>query len=65
MKTILTPCRVPWTISPSMSGVTLTHSESDVEPECTVVCGAGRLNVDGLVDTRLRMTVAGGADYHL
>ena len=52
MDTILTPCRVPWAISPSMSGVTLVHSESDVEPECKVVFGAGRLREDGRTDCR-------------
>lgn len=52
METILTACRVPWAISPSTSGVTLTHSESDVEPECTVVCGGGRLNKHCRVDSR-------------
>jgi hypothetical protein len=35
-----------------MSGVTLSHSESDVEPECTVVFGAGRLREDGRTDDR-------------
>ncbi len=35
-----------------MSAVTLTHSESDIEPECTVVIGGGRLNEDSLVDSR-------------
>jgi hypothetical protein len=50
--TILTPCRVPWAISPSMSGVTITHTETDVEPECTVVFGAGRFGEDGSTDSR-------------
>ena len=35
-----------------MSGVTLTHCESDVEPACALVCGGGRLTDDGLVDSR-------------
>ena len=40
MRTILTPCRVPWAVSPSMGCVTLSQAETDVEPECTVVfCG--------------------------
>ncbi len=52
MDTILTPCLVPWAISPSGSSVTLTHCESDVEPECTVVVGAGRLGQDDRTDTR-------------
>ncbi len=52
METIMIPCRVPWSISRSMSGVTLTHGESDVEPDCLVVFGGGRINGDGLVDMR-------------
>lgn len=52
MKTILAPCCVPWQISPSMSGVTLTRGESDVESECSVVFGGGRLREDGLTDHR-------------
>lgn len=52
MQTILTPCQVPWAISPTTSGVTLTHSESDVEPECSVVLGAGRLTDDDRTDDR-------------
>lgn len=52
VETILAPCSVPWAISPSSSGVTLTHSESDVEPECTVVFGGGHLNEDARVDSR-------------
>ena len=35
-----------------MSGVTLTHSESDVEPECIVAFGAGRLGKDDRTDSR-------------
>jgi len=35
-----------------MSGVTLSHRETDVRPECTVVFGAGRLGDDGLTDSR-------------
>lgn len=52
MDTILVPCRVPWAISPSMSGLTLTHCETDVEPECKVVCGGGRLTDDDRTDDR-------------
>jgi len=55
--TILTPCHVPWAISPSTSGVTLMHGESDVEPECVVAFGAGRLRADGRTDSR-RVVVA-------
>lgn len=63
VSTILTPCRVPWAISPSMSGVTLTHSESDVEPECTVVFGGGRLNADHRIDSR-RIEITFKMCYH-
>src|SRR3954453_15224816 len=52
MKTLLTPCRVPWAISPTTSGLTLTHTETDVAPECTVVLGGGRLQADGRTDDR-------------
>jgi hypothetical protein len=52
METILTPCRVPWAVSPSMSAVTLTHAESDVGPKCSVVFGGGRLTADDLTDLR-------------
>jgi hypothetical protein len=52
MRTLLTPCRVPWSISPSTSGLTLTHTEPDVSPECTVVLGGGRLQEDGRTDDR-------------
>ena len=52
MKTVLVSCRVPWAISPSESGVTLTHIETDVKPECSVVFGGGRLREDGLTDDR-------------
>ena len=56
MPTILTTCRVPWTISPTTSGVTLIHSESDVEPECTVVLGGGRLvDADGYDSRRIEI----------
>src|SRR5690242_19474860 len=50
METILTPCRVPWIISPSTSSVTLHHSESDVAPECVVVFGAWRFGGGGRKD---------------
>jgi hypothetical protein len=40
-----------------MSGVTLTHTETDVEPECTVVFGGGRLRDDDLLDDcRIELT---------
>ena len=63
VSTILTPCRVPWTISPSTSAVTLTHSESDVEPECTVVFGGGRITEDYHIDSR-RIDVVFKMCYH-
>ncbi len=52
MKTQLLPCNVPWVISPSSSGVTLFHSESDEQPDCTVVFGGGRLQESGKIDLR-------------
>ena len=52
MKTVLTPCRVPWSISPTTSGLTLTHVETDVLPECTIVLGGGRLQADDRTDDR-------------
>lgn len=53
LETVLLPCRVPWNISPSMSGVTLTHCETDVEPECSVVFGGGRICDDLKFDSRV------------
>jgi hypothetical protein len=52
MTVVLKPCLVPWAVSPSMSGVTLIHAETDVAPECSVVFGGGRLNEDGRRDLR-------------
>jgi hypothetical protein len=46
-----------------MSGVTLTHSESDVEPKCTVVFGGGRLIENGRVDSR-RIEIEFSQCYH-
>ena len=63
MATILKPCRVPWSISPTMSGVTLTHGETDFEPECVVVFGAGRLGDDDRTDMRRVELVFEGC-YH-
>jgi len=40
MSTILKPCSVPWSISPSGGGLTLTHTQDD-EPECSVVLMVG------------------------
>lgn len=52
MAVILKPCRVPWEVSRSMSGLTLTHTETGISPECSVVFGGGRLGDGGLTDTR-------------
>src|SRR5262245_65720984 len=46
------PCKVPWSVSPSMSGLTLTHVETDVAPECSFVFGGGRMGPNGLTDMR-------------
>jgi hypothetical protein len=35
-----------------MSGLTLTHSESDVSPECSAVFGGGRLDASNRIDSR-------------
>jgi len=39
-------------ISPSMSGVTLIHTETDTAPECRVVLGGGRLQANDKIDSR-------------
>ena len=52
VKATLKPYQVPWMISPSMSGVTLIHGESDTSPECRVIFGAGRLQATDLIDSR-------------
>ncbi len=52
METILVPCRVPWAISPTASGVTLIHTETDIAPVCEVVFGAGRLSESNKTDLR-------------
>jgi hypothetical protein len=49
---LLTPCKVPWAISPSGSEVTLSHTETDIAPECKVTFGAGRLTDDNRTDCR-------------
>ena len=46
MKTTIKPCRVPWSISPTGSLVTLIHTETDICPECCVVLGGARLTTD-------------------
>ena len=52
MVTSLRNCEVPWAISPTGSGLTLIHEETDVSPKCRVVLGAGRLTPDGRTDFR-------------
>jgi hypothetical protein len=55
--------RVPWSISPTESGLTLGHCETHVEPECSVVFGAGRLRDDDRTDLRRVELVFEGC-YH-
>jgi hypothetical protein len=61
MKTVLKPYRVPWSVSPTMDGLTL-HHVSDAEPRCSVVFGGGRLGGDGLTDNR-RIEIAFSSGY--
>jgi len=63
MPTILTPCRVPWAISPTASAVTLVHSEDDVEPKCKIVLGGGRLTKGLRTDSR-RIDITFKKCYH-
>ena len=51
-RTLLTPCPVPWMVSPSTGAVTLNHMETDTEPECTIVFGGGRMSEEGQLDSR-------------
>ena len=51
-RTLLTPCRVPWMVAPSTGAVTLKHTETDTEPECTIVLGGGRMSEKGQLDSR-------------
>jgi hypothetical protein len=51
MRTVLKPCRVPWSVSPTMDALTLHHMNDD-EPRCCIVFGGGRLGPDGLTDDR-------------
>jgi len=62
-KTVLTACRVPWAVSPTTSGLVLTHSESDVEPTASIVLGAGRLRDDDLTDDRRVEITFGGCFF--
>lgn len=43
MSVVLKPCPVPWFVSPSGGGITLTHTQED-DPECSVVFGGWRAN---------------------
>jgi hypothetical protein len=52
MSVVLKACRVPWAISPTMSGLTLRYTEPKSDADCHVVFGAGRLGSDGLTDSR-------------
>jgi len=52
MTVVMKPCKVPWSVSPTMSGLTLTHMETDVAPECSIVFGGGRMDPNGLTDMR-------------
>ncbi len=42
--TIVTPCRVPWAISPTDSLVSLRHLETMSSTECAVVLGANSMS---------------------
>jgi hypothetical protein len=46
-----------------MSGLTLRHCETDVEPECSVVFGGGRLRGDDIVDSRRIELIFEGCYY--
>ena len=39
-------------VGPSMSAVTLSHTETDTEPECSIVLGGGRMSDTGQLDSR-------------
>lgn len=57
-KIVLVPCKVPWMVSPSMSGLTLIHCEND-EPECKIVFGGGRMTTSGMDSRRIEVTFHG------
>ena len=63
VKTQLTPCKAPWMISPSIGAVTLTHTETDVRPECSVVLGGVGRTEKGEPDSR-RIEIEFGMCYH-
>lgn len=63
MRVILRSIGVPWAISPSTSGVTLTHAETDMAPECTVVLGANRLSANGKLES-CRVDIAFHLSYY-
>jgi hypothetical protein len=52
-RTVLTHCQVPWAISPTRSGVTLTHQETDVAPNCLATVGVGSLTPNNKTDCGL------------
>jgi hypothetical protein len=52
MTVVMKPCKVPWSVSPTMSGLTLTYMEPDVAPECSIVFGAGRMGPHERTDSR-------------
>ena len=62
MNAILKPIPVPWSVSPSMSGVTLIHSETYVAPECTVILGANRMSTEGHLES-CRVDIAFSLSY--
>lgn len=52
MTVVLRPCKVPWSVSPSMSCLTLAYVETDTLPECSIVFGANSLKKGGGLETR-------------
>lgn len=61
--TFLTPCRVPWSISPTGSGLSLTHTETDIAPKCCVRLGANWLTGAGSLAGREVEIVFDGCYY--
>jgi len=61
--TALTPCRVPWSISATGSGLSLAHTETDIAPECSVRLGANWLTGAGSLDSREVEIVFEGCYY--
>ena len=52
MSVVIKPCKVPWWVSPSMSGLTLHYAETDVAPECSIVFGGWHLGYESQSDMR-------------